>query len=113
MSAKRYIKLTPKEDEQLRKVEQTAGLGAKVKLRATILRLSNQGWDIERLVQYIKRSRWSILRDFDRWEAQGIKVWLIEHHPEILCKSPRKCGRFCRRNSRRTVRGTPLNSRMK
>jgi transposase len=73
VSAKRYIKLTPEEDEQLRKVEQTAGLGAKVKLRATILRLSNQGWDIERLVQYTKRSRWSILRDFDRWEVQGIQ----------------------------------------
>ena len=73
MSAKRYIKLTPEEDEQLRKVEQAAGLHPKVKLRATILRLSNQGWDIERLVGYTGRSRWSILRDYDRWEEQGIE----------------------------------------
>lgn len=73
MSAKRYINLTPEEDEQLRQVEQATGLRAKVKLRATVLRLSNQGWDIERLVKYTKRSRWSILRDFDRWEALGIE----------------------------------------
>ena len=73
MSAKRYIKLTPEEDEQLRQVEQATGLRAKVRLRATILRLSNQGWNIKRLVQYTKRSRWSILRDFDRWEEQGVE----------------------------------------
>ena len=73
MSAKRYIQLTLEEDEQLRKVEQTSGLRPKVRLRATVLRLSNQGWDIERLVQYTNRSRWSILRDFDRWEEQGIQ----------------------------------------
>lgn len=113
MSAKRYIKLTPEEDEQLRKVEQTAGLGAKVKLRATILRLSNQGWDIEQLVQYMKWSRWSILRDFDRWEAQGVQGLADRTPPGILYKLPRKCARFCRRDSRRTVRGTLLNSRTK
>lgn len=65
-------KLSAEQDERLRKVEQTAGLRAKVKLRATVLRLSNQGWDTERLVHYSGRSRWSILRDFERWEAQGI-----------------------------------------
>ena len=73
MSAKRFIKLTAEEDERLRKVEQAAGLRAKVRLRATVLRLSNQGWDIKRLVQYSGRSRWSILRDFDRWEALGVE----------------------------------------
>lgn len=73
MSAKRYIKLTAQEDEQLRRVEQSGGLGPKVKLRATVLRLSNQGWDIERLVGYTSRSRWSIQRDFDRWKARGVE----------------------------------------
>lgn len=73
MRAKRYIKLTPEEDEQLRHIEQSAGLRPKVRLRATVLRLSNQGWDIEQLVHYSRRSRWSILRDFGRWEARGVE----------------------------------------
>ncbi len=54
-------------------IEQSAELRPKVKLRATVLRLSNQGWEIERIVNYTGRSRFSILRDFNRWEAQGVE----------------------------------------
>ena len=72
MSIKRRVKLSSEQDERLREIEQSAEFRPKVKLRATVLRLSNQGWDIKRIVGYTGRSRWSILRDFDRWEAQSI-----------------------------------------
>ncbi len=69
MSVARFIQLTPEEDAQLREVEQNPQLRPKVRLRAQVLRLSNQGWKVNSIAHYTGRSTSSIYRDFDRWQA--------------------------------------------
>lgn len=73
MGAARYVRLTVKEDARLKEIEQSQVLRAKVRLRAQELRLSNQGWNVEAIARYTGRSRWSVLRDFDRWEGRGLE----------------------------------------
>lgn len=45
--ANRFIKLSEEENERLRAIEQNGHMNAKVRLRAQILRLSNQGMSME------------------------------------------------------------------
>jgi transposase len=56
----------------LRDVERNPQLRAKVRQRAQVLRLSNQGWKVAKLAEYTGRSDTSIGRDFDRWERRGV-----------------------------------------
>lgn len=73
MPRARYIQLTAEQDQQLREIEQNAHLRPKVRLRAQVLRLSHQGWQVERIGSYSGRSRSSILRDFERWDEHGFE----------------------------------------
>jgi transposase len=68
MPTARFIRLTPEEDALLREAEQHPHLRAKVRLRAQVLRLSNQSWKVEDIARYTGRSQSSIYRDFNRWE---------------------------------------------
>ena len=72
MPASRYIKLSEVEDEKLKEIEENAGLGKKVRLRAKVLRLSHRGMKVPQIAAYVGRDDGSILRDFDRWEASKI-----------------------------------------
>ncbi|NIV28227.1 MAG: transposase [Anaerolineae bacterium] len=72
MPAARFIHLTPDQDQDLRKIEQNTHFRAKVRLRAQVLRLSHQGFNVEHISTYTGRSRTSIYRDFDRWITQGV-----------------------------------------
>ncbi len=69
MGVARYICLTEEEDAQLRMLEQAQGIDKKVRLRASILRLSHAGWSVARLAQHFGRGNKTIHQDFDRWEA--------------------------------------------
>lgn len=73
MGAARYVKLSEAEDEQLRLLEQGVGIHPKVRLRASILRLSHRNWTVPKLAEYFKRNPQSIHNDFDRWEAGGVE----------------------------------------
>lgn len=68
----RQVKLSEAEDERLRKVEQQAGLREKVRLRAKVLRLSHRGMPAKEIAAYTGRHLSSVLRDFTRWEKQGL-----------------------------------------
>lgn len=72
MGVARYIHLTEEEDAQLRTLEQAQGIDKKVRLRASILRLSHAGWSVARLAQHFGRGNKTIHQDFDRWEEQKI-----------------------------------------
>ncbi len=72
MPAARFVRLTAEEDNMLREVEQNPQLRAKVRQRAQVLRLSNQGWKVAKLAEYVGRSNTSIGRDFGRWERRGV-----------------------------------------
>lgn len=68
----RRVRLSDVEDEQLREVEQHAGLHEKVRLRAKVLRLSQRGMSAKEIAAYTRRHLSSVLRDFTRWEARGL-----------------------------------------
>jgi transposase len=67
-----FIHLTDEQDKQLRTLELSPTINHKVRLRASIYRLSNQGWDIPRLSSHFKRHKTSIKKDFKRWEEFGV-----------------------------------------
>ena len=68
---RRFIELSEAENEQLRVLEQNACINAKVRLRAQILRLSNQGMSLEQLSEQVVRNYETLRRTFDRWEREG------------------------------------------
>ena len=72
MPAARYIRLSEAEDKQLQEIENNKGLAEKVRLRAKIVRLSHRGMNVTEIAAYVGRDDSTILRDFDRWEGQGI-----------------------------------------
>ena len=73
MPPARFVRLTPEEDDRLRKIEQEPLLKPKVRLRVQVLRLSNRGESVERIAAYAGRSPTSVLRDLDRWERDGLE----------------------------------------
>jgi transposase len=68
----RFLTLSPEEDAALRTLELSAGIRAKVRLRASIVRLNASGMSVSRLVQHFGRNPQSIHNDLDRYEAQGL-----------------------------------------
>ena len=72
-SSRVYIELTSDQDKQLQELELSPLINAKVRLRASILRLSNQGFNVTKLSQHFNRNIQSIHNDFKRWQEQGIQ----------------------------------------
>lgn len=68
-----FAKLTVEQDKQLQELELNPLINAKVRLRASILRLSNQGFNVAKLSQHFNRSIQSIHNDFKRWQELGIQ----------------------------------------
>lgn len=77
--AHRFIQLHDEENTKLRAIEQNAQMKAKVRLRAQILRLSNQGMAIERISKHVAKSYETIRRTFYRWEKEGY-AGLSDHY---------------------------------
>ena len=73
MGAVRYVKLSEAQDKQLGELEHQQGLREKVRLRAKVLRLSHRGMSVEEIASYTGRRTTTILRDFNRWEENGIE----------------------------------------
>lgn len=73
MPGSRRIELTEEEDIRLREIEHSPHFKAKVRLRAQVLRLSNQGSNISAIAAYTGRGRASIARDLDRWSERGLE----------------------------------------
>jgi transposase len=68
----RFLKLAPEEDGVLRELELNPLMNAKVRLRASIIRLNHAGWGVPRLVAHFGRNPQSIHNDLDRFEAFGV-----------------------------------------
>lgn len=69
----RYVNLTKKQDTQLSTLEHNPGIHAKVRLRASIIRLSSKSHSIDWLVEHFKRSRSTIEDDLNRFEQRGLE----------------------------------------
>lgn len=68
----RFLSLTPEQDETLRELELNAHINAKVRLRASIIRLNNAGWSAAWLAAHFGRNPQSIHNDLDRFEEHGV-----------------------------------------
>lgn len=80
--AHRFIELSEAENSTLRALEQNEHMNAKVRLRAQILRLSNQGMSLEQISEHVARNYETIRNVFERWAAEGYKGLAdhYEHH---------------------------------
>ncbi len=67
----RFVNLTPEQDESLRELETSPVVNAKVRLRASIIRLSGAGWRAPKLAQHFGRNLQSIHNDLNRFEKFG------------------------------------------
>ena len=68
----RFLKLTPAQDEALRELELSPVVDAKVRLRASIVRLNHAGWGVPKLVTHFERNPQSVHNDLDRFEQMGV-----------------------------------------
>lgn len=68
----RFLELTPEQDEALRELELSPVVNAKVRLRASIVRLNGAGWGVPKLVTHFGRNPQSIHNDLDRFERSGV-----------------------------------------
>jgi transposase len=69
----RFITLTEEQDAELATLERTSGINPKVRLRASIIRLSSKHHSIAWLIAHFKRSRSTIESDLDRFDQHGIQ----------------------------------------
>lgn len=68
----RFVRLSAEQDQSLRGLELNPLINAKVRLRASIIRLNNEGWSAARLAAHYGRNPQSIHNDLDRFEDHGI-----------------------------------------
>ncbi len=68
----RFVHLLPEQDLSLRELELNPLINAKVRLRASIIRLNSVGWSAARLASHYGRNPQSIHSDLDRFEKYGI-----------------------------------------
>lgn len=68
----RYLKVTAEQDESLCELELSPLVNAKVRLRASIIRLNSLGWSAGALAKHFRRNPQSIHNDLDRFEREGI-----------------------------------------
>ena len=73
MPPARFVRLTPEQDDRLRRIEQDPHLKPKVRLRAQVLRLSNRRESVGSIASYTGRDPTSVGRDLDRWEQRGFE----------------------------------------
>ncbi len=68
----RFLRMTSEQDEALRELELSPLVNAKVRLRASIIRLNGAGWSAGRLGAHFRRNPQSIHNDLDRFEKRGV-----------------------------------------
>lgn len=66
------MKLTPEQDESLQELETSPVVNTKVRLRASIIRLSHDGWTVPKLARHFGRGLQTIHNDLSRFERLGI-----------------------------------------
>lgn len=65
--------LSSKEDEKLWKLTKDPKIKPRTKTRAEILRLSSQGWKVEKIAEYHKCSTATVRRTIHRWKQKGLE----------------------------------------
>lgn len=69
----RLLTLSTSQDETLRELETSLVVNAKVRLRASIIRLSHHGWTVPKLARHFGRGLQTIHNDLTRFEQFGVE----------------------------------------
>lgn len=64
--------LKKEEDRTLWELSKASEVSAKISERAQVLRLSSQGWKVEKIANYLKCSTTTIRRTIHRWQEKGL-----------------------------------------
>jgi transposase len=72
-TAARFLTLTASEDETLRELETSPVVNAKVRLRASIIRLNHHGWCAPKLAKHFSRGLQTVHNDLSRFERFGVE----------------------------------------
>lgn len=68
-----HLTLTAEQDEQLRCIEQSWHLKAKVRLRASVIRLNAAGWPRGKIAEHTGRAYATVCQDLKKWRERGIE----------------------------------------
>jgi transposase len=69
----RFLHLSAEQNEALRELEVSLVVNAKVRLRASIIRLNSAGWSAPRLATHFGRNLQSVHNDLSRFEQFGVE----------------------------------------
>ena len=69
----RFLHLSAEQDEALRELEVSPVVNAKIRLRASIIRLNHAGWSAPKLAKHFGRNLQSVHNDLDRFEQFGVE----------------------------------------
>ncbi len=69
----RFLHLSAEQDEALRELEVSPHINAKIRLRASIIRLNNAGWSAPKLAKHFGRNLQSVHNDLNRFEHFGFE----------------------------------------
>ena len=66
------VSLNTEEERTLWELENAEGVGRRIRERARTIRLSNEGWYVERIAAYLHRGKETIRRTLKRWKREGL-----------------------------------------
>ncbi len=75
----RFLQLTVEQDEALRELEVSPVVDARVRLRASIIRLSNAGWSAPKLATHFGRNLQSVHNDLNVLDKTAAVLALKQH----------------------------------
>lgn len=90
----RFLALTAEQDETLRELEVSLRVNAKVRLRASVIRLNHAGWSAPRLAKHFRRNLQSIHNDLNRFEQFGVEGLIDGKAPGTKPKVTAEIARF-------------------
>lgn len=73
--------LTSHQDLTLFELSKAANVPLRTKTRAEILRLSSQGWKVEKIAQFLKCSIITVRRTIHKWNKEGLLGLWDKSHP--------------------------------
>ena len=80
MGARIRTELTKEEERTLRELGEASGVPRRVKERAQVIRLSNQGMYNDKIAKYIGRSIRTVRGTINRWRKKGLGgLWDAAH----------------------------------
>jgi hypothetical protein len=66
------VSLNAEEERTLWELESADGVGRRIKERARMIRLSHEGWFVERVAVHLHKGKETVRRMLKRWQSKGL-----------------------------------------